>query len=213
MNARSSVMLTLILLGLLVSLNQVDGQDEPGSKMEPPIKTQESPNTTGSHNQDEGNYEYKNPAVENFGRVVQLRDAKQQPRDGSKIVVDITKGGEPSKLNPAIEKVARFVNIYRGAGREPAEVEIAIVLHGEATLSVLNAVAYSNHFKTKDNPNLECLHELHKAGVKIFVCGQSLIGKGARPNEVVEVADVAVSALTSLVNLQRDGYSFVLLGK
>ena len=130
-----------------------------------------------------------------------------------KIVVDITKGGDPTKLNPAIEKVARFVNIYRGAGKEPATVDIAVVLHGDTTLSVLNADAYSKRFETKGNPNLDCLHELHEAGVSIFVCGQSLIGKGGKPEQVVVFTDVAVSALTSLVNLQADGYAYVPLGK
>lgn len=173
------------------------------------MKNHEVPNATS----DSKKHEYSNPAIKKFGKVVQLPNAGQQPRDGSKIVVDITKGSTPDKLNPAIEKVARFVNIYRGAGKEPAKVDIAIVLHGEATLSVLNADVYSKRFKTKGNPNLDCLHELHEAGVQIFVCGQSLIGEDAKPNEVVVFTDVAVSALTSLVNLQADGYSFVPLGK
>ena len=63
--------------------------------------------------------------------------------------------------------------------KEPAKVDIAIVLHGDATLAVLNADAYAKHFKTTSNPNLDCLRELHEAGVEILVCGQSLIGKEA----------------------------------
>lgn len=157
--------------------------------------------------------QYTNPAIARYGKVVKLPDSAQQPRDGSKILVDVTRGGEPDKLNDALDKVARFVNIYRGAGKTPAKVEIAVVLHGDATLTVLNSEAYSKHFKTSTNPNLDCLHELRTAGVDIFVCGQSLIGKGAKPDEVVADSQVAVSALTSLVNLQRDGYAYVPLGK
>ncbi|QDU82578.1 DsrE/DsrF-like family protein [Polystyrenella longa] len=153
------------------------------------------------------------PVIANYGKVVKLPDALHQPRDGGKIVVDVTKGGKPDELNPAIEKVARFVNIYRGAGKSPAKVEIAIVLHGDATLSVLNTDAYAKRFETKDNPNLDCLNELHKADVKIFVCGQSLIGKGATREEVVSYSNVAVSALTSLVNLQEDGFTYIPLAK
>ncbi|WP_339612889.1 DsrE family protein [uncultured Rubinisphaera sp.] len=159
-----------------------------------------------------GDPEYSYPAIAEYGKVVQLPNAAQQPRDGSKILVDVTKGGTPDKLNPAIEKVARFVNIYQGAGKKPAQVEIAIVLHGEATLTILNSDIYSKRFETKGNPNLDCLHQLHEAGVEIFVCGQSLIGKNAKQDEVVVFVDVAVSALTSLVNLQADGFSYVPLG-
>lgn len=154
---------------------------------------------------------YTNPQIANYGKVVRLPTAVHQPRDGSKIVVDVTGGSPPDKLNSAIEKVARFVNIYRGAGKDPAAVKIAIVLHGDATLAILNADAYSKRFATDGNPSMDCLKELHEAGVEILVCGQSLIGKGATPDEVVDLAEVAVSALTSLVNLQADGYGYVPL--
>lgn len=156
---------------------------------------------------------YINPAIAGYGKVTQLPKASQQPRNGSKIVVDVIKGGDQDKLNPAIEKLARFVNIYQGAGAKSADVEIAVVLHGDTTLTVLNSEAYAARFKTEGNPNLDCLNELHKAGVKILVCGQSLIGKGGHPDEIAPVAEVAVSALTSLVNLQADGFSYVLLGR
>lgn len=156
--------------------------------------------------------QYSYPAIAEYGKVVRLPNATHQPRDGSKIVVDVTRGGKPQKLNAAIEKVARFVNIYRGAGKKSADVDIAVVLHGDATLAILNADAYSKKFGTQSNPNLDCLHKLHEAGVEIVVCGQSLIGKGAKPDEVVVFVDVAVSALSSLVNLQADGFGYVPLG-
>tara|TARA_R110002095_G_scaffold78106_3_gene67229 strand:- start:45278 stop:46276 length:999 start_codon:yes stop_codon:yes gene_type:complete len=157
--------------------------------------------------------EYLNPVIKEYGKVMPLPDAAQQPRDGSKICVDVTKGGDASKLNPGIEKVARYVNIYQGAGKSPAEVQIAVVLHGDATLCVLNDDVYSRRFGTEGNPNLELLHELHEAGVEIYVCGQSLISKKGKPEDVVVFSDVAVSALTSLVNLQTDGYAYVPLLK
>lgn len=153
-----------------------------------------------------------NLAIAKYGHVVQLPYAAQQPRDGSKIVVDVSKGGEPGTLNAGIEKAARFVNIFRGAGKEPATVDMAIVLHGDATLTALNVDAYSERFDTDGNPNLDCLHELHEAGVAVLVCGQSLISKGAKTEEVVVFSDVTVSALTSLVNMQADGYAYVPLG-
>ena len=73
--------------------------------------------TDGGTYNSTGKAEYINPAIAEYGKVVKLPNATHQPRNGSKIVVDVTKGGEPDKLNPAIEKVARFVNIYRGAGK------------------------------------------------------------------------------------------------
>lgn len=156
---------------------------------------------------------YTYPAIEGMGKVVQLPSATQQPREGSKIVVDLIKGGEPAMLNPGIEKVARFVNIYAGAGQAPANVEIAVVLHGDATLIGLKPDVYAERFQCEGNPHLECIQKLKNSGVKIFVCGQSLVGKGHQPDDVHPHVDVAVSALSALVNLQADGHSYVLLGK
>lgn len=151
-------------------------------------------------------------AIEDYGKVVRLPTAAQQPRPGAKICVDVTGGGDPAQLNPAIEKVARFVNIYQSAGKEQADANIAIVLHGDATLTVLNTDVYTNKFGTNDNPNFDCLHQLHEAGVEIYVCGQSLASNGGKPEDVVVFADTAVSALTSIVNLQADGYAYIPLG-
>lgn len=194
----------------LVSRFVKKGMDEIHKPYTLPNVARAKPN--GGKQESSSQPEYINPVIVKYGKVVKLPIASHQPRDGSKIVVDITKGGEPHELNPAIEKVARFVNIYRGAGKSAAKVNIAVILHGDATLSVLNSDAYAKRFETKDNPSLDCLHELHEAGVEIFVCGQSLIGKGATPDEVVTYSSVAVSALTSLVNLQADGYAYVPLG-
>ena len=155
---------------------------------------------------------YTHPQIKEYGKVIRLPDAAQQPRDGSRLVVDIIRGGEPQQLNSAIEKVCRFVNIYAGAGRAPASADIAIVLHGDTTLCVLNDQAYRSRFGC-DNPNLACLKLLRDADVEIFVCGQSLLGKGGQPDQVCPQAAVAVSALTALVNLQADGYAYIPFGK
>ena len=155
--------------------------------------------------------EFIHPQIAKFGAVVELPDATHQPRNESRILVDLTKGGEPNKLFGSIDKVARFVNIYAGAGKNPAKAQIAVVFHGDATLSVLNADAYASRFETDSNPNFDCLHALHEAGVQLIVCGQSLRQKKASAEDVMVFVDVAVSGLTAMVNLQADGFAYVPL--
>ncbi|TWU30975.1 DsrE/DsrF-like family protein [Novipirellula artificiosorum] len=149
--------------------------------------------------------------IENFGAVVPLPTAAAQPRSGSKILVDLTGGGAPELPNRSIETVARFVNIYSAAGEKNATASFVVVLHGDAVLMALNSDAYGERFDTDGNPNFEVLRALHESGVEFYVCGQSLIKAGAKPEEVLVFADVAVSALTALVNLQADGYAYVPL--
>ena len=143
--------------------------------------------------------------------VVQLPTAAHQPRAGTKLLVDLTSGSDAKQVNAGLEKVAKYLNIYASGGAVPAQVQIAVVFHGEATLAVLNAKAYAAKFNTDGNPNLKLLEELRKSNVDLYVCGQSLISKGSSPEEVVEVVHTAVSALTAVVNLQADGYAYVPL--
>lgn len=154
-----------------------------------------------------------NPVIPKHGSVVRLPNAVHQPREGTKVLIDVTRGSEPAELNAAIEKVAKYLNIYAGGGEKPVKGQFAVVFHGEATLAVLNSEAYSARFHTKGNPNLDLLHQIHEQGVELFVCGQTLVSKDAKPDEVAFFIDTAVSALTVVVNLQSEGYAHVQLNK
>jgi len=149
------------------------------------------------------------PTIANHGGVVRLPNAAQQPRAWTKLIVDLTSGGDADKLNPGLTKVAKYVNIYAGGGVEPADVKIAVVFHGDATLVVLNNEAYTAKLNSDGNPNLKLLQQLHESGVEFYVCGQSLISEGATPDDVAAFIKTAVSALTAVVNLQADGFAYV----
>jgi len=154
-------------------------------------------------------FEFINPRIADRGEVVRLPGATDQPRSGAKIIVDITRGGDPAEVNAAIEKITRYVNIYAGAGREAADAAITVVLHGDATLCALHNDAYAAQFGTDGNPNIPIFQELAAAGVEFRVCGQSLAGKGYDARGVCDEVEVAVSALTVLVNHQADGYAYI----
>lgn len=153
------------------------------------------------------------PVVTGHGAVVRLPDAAQQPRPDTKILVDLTTGGEVDSVNTGLEKVAKILNLYAGAGAESAQVQIAVVIHGEATLAVLDSESYSTRFNTPANPNLALLSTLHESGVDLYVCGQSLISHHAAPEDVAEFVTTAVSAITSIANLQADGYAYLPVAK
>jgi hypothetical protein len=154
-----------------------------------------------------------NPVIPKHGSVVRLPNAAHQPREGTKVLIDVTAGSDPGELHKAIEKVAKYVNIYAGGGAEPAQGKFAVIFHGDATLAVLNDDAYAKRFQTPMNPNLDLLHQLHENGVELFVCGQTLISKEAKPEEVAVFIDTAVSALTVVSNLHADGYAHIQLNK
>ena len=55
----------------------------------------------------------------------------------------------------------------------------------------------------------DLIRDLKKAGVEVFVCGQSLHDLGFKTEEVAAEVPVADSAMLVLVNKQADGYAYI----
>ncbi len=151
------------------------------------------------------------PIIPQHGGVVPRPKAVEQPRAGAKVIFDATADAKPAEINKGLERAARLLNLYGAAGYKAQDVKIAIVLHGEATKSILNDEAYKTRFQEEHNPNLPLVRELQKAGVELLVCGQALNSKGYADDEVTEGIRIVASALTVVINKQSDGFSYVLV--
>ncbi len=149
------------------------------------------------------------PIIPKHGGVLPRPKAVEQPRAGARVVFDATADAKPADVNKGLDRVARLMNLYGVAGFKAQDVKITIVLHGEATKSVLNDAAYKARFQVEQNPNLPLIRELQKAGVEVLVCGQALNYKGFPDGEVAEGIPIAAAALTVVINKQTDGYSYV----
>lgn len=156
-----------------------------------------------------GRIEYAFPKIPDAGGVVLLPHAAQQPRPGAKIVLDVTAESDARELNKGLQKVARTVNLYAGARMDPDRMRIAVVFHGPAASVVLNDEEYARHAGAPHNPNRKLLRQLKDAGVTLYVCGQSLAHQGYSADGVAPEVELAVSAITVLVNCQQDGYAYV----
>ncbi len=149
------------------------------------------------------------PLVAGHGGVVPLPRAAEQPRKGAKAVFDITADAKPGEVNRGLEQVARLLNLYGAAELKAGDVKIAAVCHGEADKAVLSDAAYAARFKVAANPNLPLIRDLKKAGVELFVCGQSLHELGFKAEEVADEVPVADSAMLVLLNKQADGHAYI----
>ena len=152
------------------------------------------------------------PLVKGHGGIVRLPEAAQQPRPQAKVVLDVTRGGrEANGVLTALDRVARYVNLYAeaGAGFDQG-VRVAVVFHGGATAAALSDAAHQRHLG-KPNPDTALITTLAELGVELYVCGQSLVHNGYKPEETSEQVQTAVAAATALIELQRDGYSYMPL--
>jgi intracellular sulfur oxidation DsrE/DsrF family protein len=149
------------------------------------------------------------PLIPGYGGLVQLPRAAEQPVPGARVIFDVTAAAKANEVNGGLTAVARLLNLYGAAGLTADDVRIAAVLHGEANKATLADKAYAARFHVAANPNLPLIRDLKKAGVELFVCGQSLHQSGYPIDEVSNEVRVADSAMLVLINKQRGGYAYV----
>jgi intracellular sulfur oxidation DsrE/DsrF family protein len=149
------------------------------------------------------------PIIPNAGGVVPLPAAAEQPRQGAKVILDVTANATPVAVNAGLDRTARVLNLYGAAGLRAGDVKIVVVLHGGAVKSVLSDSEYKARIGPATNPNLPLIRALRKAGVEVFVCGQALHAAGFDEADVAEGISVADAFLTVIINRQTDGYAYV----
>ena len=151
------------------------------------------------------------PLIAGYGPTYPIGDRDVPLREGFnyKTVFDLAAyPGEVTAVNVRFESVARFLNMHARNGVPAGNMDLAVVVHGPAVKNLLKNDAYEARYKVP-NPNLELLTLLHDAGVKIYVCGQSLSFGGVAKNELADGVRVALSAMTMLTVLQSDGYALL----
>ncbi len=151
------------------------------------------------------------PRIKSTGDVYVMTESVTMPAldHEYRLVID-AQGGEvnESGINRHLEVAARALNLYALAGVPAAQLKLAVVIHGKATPTVLAEASYQKRFG-KPNPNAALLAELRKAGVRISLCGQAMIHAGYSMADVRGDVRVELSALTTLVELQADGYQLI----
>ncbi len=152
------------------------------------------------------------PVVAGYGRITPVEGATERP-DRSlryRVLFSVTKAASsPDKVNPSLEKVARFLNLLGADGVRPARGDVVVIVHGAATPIVAEDRAYATKTGAAANPNLALIAALKRAGVSVRVCSQALIGNGIAPAAVDKAVEVDVSALTTMATLQIRGWALI----
>ncbi|HOO09832.1 MAG TPA: DsrE family protein [Cyclobacteriaceae bacterium] len=153
-----------------------------------------------------------NPIIKGYGGVYDLPDAdvKIDPSLDYKIVIEVARESEkPSDVNWALNNVARLLNLHAMAGVPKENLHVVLAIHGGAAFTVRNNEEYRKAYGV-DNPNLGLYQELQDAGVKMVVCGQSLIVRKIDKDKMVPGVEVASSMLTTMTTYQLKGYAMLV---
>lgn len=151
------------------------------------------------------------PVIKDYGPTYPIDDRDVRLEDGFVYKAAFDAGsyaGEPDTLNRTLVSVARFLNMHARNGVPVENMDIAVVVHGGALKNLLSHKAYRSRYEI-DNPNLDLVEKLDDAGVAFYVCGQSMTFGGVEKHELVESAEVALSAMTMLTVLQAEDYALL----
>lgn len=153
----------------------------------------------------------ENAVVPGYGKIHAVPEARERPDKGLRyrVVFNVTEAADsPDKVNPGLDKVARFLNLLSQDGVRPQPGDVVAVVHGPATPAVMSDGEY--RAKTgAANANLELIRRLEDAGAEVRVCGQALASRNIAHEAVDKRVQVDVAALVTLANLQLRGYALL----
>jgi intracellular sulfur oxidation DsrE/DsrF family protein len=152
---------------------------------------------------------WQTPTIAGAGRFHPMPNAAYQPDPEAtyKVVFSLSRAGAtPKDISPSLDNVARAVNLYVNAGVPLAHLKFVAIAAGEATPTVLNDVQYQKLYGVT-NPNLALIAQLRAAGVDVAVCAQAMAEHGFRYGWVDAHVTVALSGLTTVIDLQQEGYA------
>ena len=151
------------------------------------------------------------PTIQGYGKMHALPKAAYRPQAEKqyKIVFALTKGAKsPNEVNPALDHVARTVNLYVSSGVPIDHLKFVAIAYGDATPLALDDVHYRAKFGVP-NPNLPLIDELKKAGIDVAVCGQAVAEHDYQYDWLTPTVTLALSGLTTVTTLQSSGYSLM----
>ncbi len=150
-----------------------------------------------------------NPVIKSQGGIYEVPYAVERPDPNLiyNIVIEVERQSDkPDTINWSLNNVARLLNLHSVGGVPMQNMNVVLAIHGGATFTTMSNEAYRAKYKV-DNPNLKLYEELNAAGVKMFVCGQSLINRHVDRNRLVPEVKISVSMLTTLTTYELQGYA------
>ncbi len=155
---------------------------------------------------------WSTPGIKGYGPVHVWPQAGLRPDANTtyKAVFDVTKAGPADKVNPSLDHIARTVNVFAAAGVPLDHLKFVVIIHGPGTPMALNEKAFQAKFG-HPNPDAAVIAALTKAGVQVMVCGNALGDFKYDPSMVNPQIKVALSAMSTLVILQDQGYAVMYM--
>ena len=149
--------------------------------------------------------------VKEYGETFKVEnpDVQTDTSQEFNLILDVSSSSEDkSVINKNIVTAARFLNMHANEGIPNEKLKVAMTVHAGAWQDILTNEAYKKRFGV-DNPNLDLINKLTEAGADIILCGQTASFRGIKKEEINPNVKMALSAMTALIQYQKNGYTFI----
>lgn len=146
------------------------------------------------------------PLIKGFGKHAPVKTATVPSDTIMKVAFDVAAPAKKGEINRRFDSLARFLNMHVAAGLKVENIQLALVVHGKASMDLLDDKAYQKAHQT-DNPNKALLQVLMQHNVQVILCGQSGAAYDIAHDQLVEGVKTELSAMTAHALLQQQGYS------
>ena len=158
-----------------------------------------------------GQNKIEGSVITDYGETYEVAnpDFKTDTSQSFKAVFDIARTfKDSSSVSPLINTAARYLNLHHHAGISAEQMQVALVIHGTASDDILSDTAYQKKYGIQ-NPNTPLLQQLMAEKVQVILCGQTANHRNIVKEDIVPGVQIALSAMTALVQLQNAGYRLI----
>ena len=148
------------------------------------------------------------PAIQGYGAInpIPFETLKPDPSKQYRYVTELGYGIEDKKeVSIFLDYAARMYNAHIYAGIPKENMDLSFVIFSGQTTAALSNEEYEKRFDIP-NPNAPLLEELKAAGVRVIVCGQSMMKQNLAPDMIYPGMEMAVSRFTATSDLMHNGY-------
>ena len=144
--------------------------------------------------------------ITGYGKVATVDADMAIPKNMKfKVRFDVRPAATPGEVNRSFDTAARFISMHVEHGVPLKNINLAIVVHGPATVDLAKDELYSAR-NGVPNATAPLIAELIKNGVKIYVCGQAAAMHDVAKEDLLPGVEVALSAMTAHAVLDAEGY-------
>lgn len=136
---------------------------------------------------------------------------KVDPQAHFRVVYDIHSGETAVGISKGLYYARGLIEAYRKQGVAPTQLDIHLVLHGDAAKFLLIDDTYQRAVKYPFavNLNAKITQDLLDLGVSVEICHSVMKSMGWTVDGVLPGVTIVHDGYTRLIKLQNDGYAYI----